>query len=93
MKVKSIIHKTSNIKNLDNSTSKSSLSEYNESHYFDWKEIYIQRRIRKLYNLDPEVNSSLQTDDLFPENNTSIQISQISDIGELEWKCLFLFIS
>ena len=63
------------------------LSEYNESQYFDWKEIRLQRRIIKLHNLNPEIDSSLQEDDLFPEKQSSIMIDNIDN---LEWRS-FIF--
>lgn len=69
---------------LENSIIQNDYSEYNESQFFDWKEIYLQRRIHKLYNLNPNVNSSLQIDELFPDNDSSINISNVES---LSWIC------
>ena len=59
-------------------------SRYNESVFFDWKEIYLQKRMLHLYNLDPEINSTLQKDELFPEKYSSIGLS---NIDSLSWTC------
>ena len=66
---------------------KTFLSQYNESKFYDWKELHVQRRISKLFNLLPyEILS--QIDDQFPENDTSISLENTF----LSWLCLFFLL-
>lgn len=58
-------------------------SAYNESIFFDWKEISLQRRILKLYNLDPNQNYLLQEDELFKENNIFLGLAD--GIDSISW--------
>ena len=67
-------------------SSQSHLSDYNESQFYDWKEIGLQRRIDKLYNLAPNQNSQL--DSLFPETNSSLNIENLP----ADWICTYTYI-
>ena len=62
-----------------------SASDYNESKFYDWTEIYIQKRVEKLYNILPG-STNKQSDSMFPENYSSFK----NEIFSVSWKCNFI---
>ena len=60
-------------------------SDYNESSFYDWREVHLRRRLPRLYNLEPG-SASIQNDEEFPENYTSLNTTAIRN----EWTCNFL---
>ena len=60
----------------------SRFSEFNESSFYDWREMKTRRRIEKLYNLNPDSKEN-QVDDLFPTRAESINMTKLLN----QWIC------
>lgn len=57
-------------------------SEFNESSFYDWREMKTRGRIEKLYNLNPDSQEN-QVDDLFPTRAESINMTKLPN----QWIC------
>ena len=64
----------------------SHFSEFNESSFYDWREMKTRRRIEKLYNLNPD-SQEKQEDYLFPTQAESINITKLPNQGICKTFC------